>query len=149
METHHVVGTHPQGLPMTADSNTQYDHPSELVGRQICAHGVQSPHISETLSEQDIFDAFFGSGQHDVDDGSRLLVPEGMTARAYAADIMRTQLSAVTGKDYSEAGDAEFTDSLMYNVAPRNEFLGRLLPKYYLPAFGQTGSILRAQSWIS
>ena len=28
METHHVVGTHPQGLPMTADSNTpvSYTH---------------------------------------------------------------------------------------------------------------------------
>ncbi len=124
METHHVVGTHPQGLPMTADSNTQYDHPSEFVGRQICAHGVQSPHITEPLDEQEIFDAFFGSGQHDVDDDSRLIVPKGMTARAFAADIMRTQLSAVTGVDYSEAGDAEFTDSLMYNVAPAMSFWG-------------------------
>ncbi|MEH6637178.1 MAG: aromatic ring-hydroxylating dioxygenase subunit alpha [Halioglobus sp.] len=124
METHHVVGTHPQGLPMTADSNTQYDHPSEYVGRQICAHGVQSPHISESLTPQEIFDAFFGSGQHDVDDDSRLLVPEGMSARAYAAQVMREQLSATTGVDYSDAGDAEFTDSLMYNLAPSMSFWG-------------------------
>jgi hypothetical protein len=124
METHHVVGTHPQGLPMTADINSQYDHPSEYVGRQICAHGVQSPHIEESLSPQEIFDAFFGSGQHDVDDDSKLLVPEGMSARAYAAQIMREQLSAITGVDYSDAGDAEFTDSLMYNVAPSMSFWG-------------------------
>lgn len=124
METHHVVGTHPQGLPMTADINTQYDHPSEYVGRQICAHAVQSPHIEKQLTPQEIFDAFFGSGQHDVDDDSRLLVPEGMSARAYAAQIMRQQLSETTGADYSEAGDAEFTDSLMYNVAPSMSFWG-------------------------
>ena len=122
METHHVVGTHPQGLPMTADSNTQYDHPSDYVGRQICAHAVQSPHITEELNQQDIFDAFFGSGQHDVDDESRLIVPDGMSARAYAAQVMRTQLSSITGEDYSHAGDAEFTDSLMYNVAPAMSF---------------------------
>ena len=124
METHHVVGTHPQGLPMTADSNTQYDHPSEYVGRQICAHGVQSPHIEKRLSPQEVFDAFFGAGQHDVNDDSRLLVPDGMSARAYAAQIMREQLSASTGADYSDAGDAEFTDSLMYNVAPSMSFWG-------------------------
>ena len=25
MESHHVLGTHPQGLPMTGDINSQYD----------------------------------------------------------------------------------------------------------------------------
>lgn len=122
METHHVVGTHPQGLPMTADMNTQYDHPNEYVGRQICAHAVQSPHIADRkCSEQEIFNAFFGSG-HDLDENPAMKVPDGMTARAFAAQIIRQNLSDATGEDYSHAGDAEFTDSIMYNMAPQMSF---------------------------
>jgi phenylpropionate dioxygenase-like ring-hydroxylating dioxygenase large terminal subunit len=119
METHHVVGTHPQGLAMTADLNSQYDIWNDYVGRQLCAHAVQSPNIKETLSEQEIFNAFFGT---DPESNPEMRVPEGMTARAFAAQNLRRTLSEETGYDYAHAGDSEVVDSLLYNVAPNMSF---------------------------
>ena len=122
METHHVIGTHPQGMAMTADMNTQYDHPNEYLGRQLCAHAVQSPNIADRiLTEQEIFNAFFGVRPETGED-PEMIVPDGMTARAFAAQKLRKGLSETTGYDYSDAGDAEFTDSLLYNVAPHMSF---------------------------
>ncbi len=121
IEAHHIIGTHRQSLPMSADINTQYDHPSDYVSRQFTAHGVQSPHIDETLSEQEIFNAFMGGGV-DPEANPEMRVPVGMTARAFAAQMLRDMLSAETGHDYSHAGDNELTDSLPYNVFPHINF---------------------------
>jgi phenylpropionate dioxygenase-like ring-hydroxylating dioxygenase large terminal subunit len=120
MEAHHIVGTHRQSLPMSADLNTQYDHPTTYVGRQFTAHGVQSPHIEGTLSEQEIFDAFIG--YRSDDENPQVVVPEGTTARAFAAQMLRDTMAAETGHDYSHTGDAEMTDSLPYNVFPHMAF---------------------------
>ncbi len=118
MESHHVVGTHPQGLPMTADINSQYDVWNDYVGRQLSAHTVQSPHITDYVhTEQEIFNAFTG-GDHDLEKNPELRVPEGVTARTFTAEMFRKNLSDETGYDYSHAGDAEMVDSLIYNVFP-------------------------------
>lgn len=118
MEAHHIVGTHPQSLPMSADLNTQYDHPSDTVSRQFTAHAVQTPRDEKRLSEQEVFNAFTGYQL-----GSKeMKVPEGSTARAFAAQMLRQNLSAETGHDYSHAGDSEMTDSMPYNVFPHMAF---------------------------
>lgn len=114
MEAHHIVGTHPQSLPMSADLNTQYDHPSDNVSRQFTAHAVQTPRYDKPISEQEVFNAFTGYQLGDEE----VKIPEGATARAMAAEMLRQGLSAETGRDYSHAGDAEMTDSLPYNVFP-------------------------------
>ena len=120
-EAHHIVGTHRQSLPMSADINSQYDQPTNYVGRQFTAHGVQSPHIEETLTEQEIFNAFTGY-RSDSDEVAEVIIPEGTTARAFAAQMLRNALSAETGRDYAHAGDAEMTDSMAYNVFPHMAF---------------------------
>ena len=117
MESHHVLGTHPQGLPMTGDINSQYDIWNDYVGRQLSAHTVKSPHIKEDISEQQIFNAFTGA-DHDLEKNPEMRVPEGMTARTFTAQMFRDNLSNETGYDYSHAGDAEMVDSLIYNVFP-------------------------------
>lgn len=126
MEAHHIVGTHPQSLPMSADLNTQYDHPSETVSRQFTAHAVQSPRMENRLSEQEVFNAFTGY-QFDSEENPDMRVPEGSTARAFAAQMLRRTLSAETGHDYSHVGDAEMTDSMPYNVFPHMAFWAGML----------------------
>jgi len=124
METHHVYGTHPQAVVFTADINGQYDIWNDYVGRQFSAHAISSPHLGDRtppVSEQEVFNAFFGiEGEPDAD----MTVPDGMTARAFTAQTLRRMLAADTGYDYSEFPDADFTDSLLYNVFPNLSFWG-------------------------
>ncbi len=123
MESHHVIETHPQALAMTADINSQYDIWNDYVGRQITAHTVQSPHIDKVLSEQEIFDAFINLGSRiDLDKNPEMRVPENMTARAFAAQMLRENLKNETGHDFSHAGDAEMLDSHLYNIFPNISF---------------------------
>lgn len=120
MESHHVVGTHPQALSMTGDLNTQYDIWSDYVGRQFTAQGVQSPNIDRELSTEEIL-GITAFNQHNADPES-VEIPEGMSARAVSAYSSREMLKAATGHDFSEAGDAEMIDSLLYHVFPNIAF---------------------------
>jgi len=143
MEAHHIVGTHPQSLPMSGDLNSQYDHPNDYVTRQFTAHAVQSPRIEGTLSEQEIFNAYTG---YRAGEGQEVKVPEGMTARAFAAQILRDALAAETGHDYSHAGDAEMTDSIAYNVFPHMAFwasmFSNLVYRFRPDGFDPEGTIM-------
>ncbi len=121
MESHHVVGTHPQALSMTGDLNTQYDIWSDYVGRQFTAQGVQSPNIDRELSNEEIL-GITAFNQHNADPDSVGALPEGMSARAFSAYSSRQMLEAATGHDFSEAGDAEMIDSLLYHVFPNLAF---------------------------
>ncbi len=123
MESHHVIGTHPQGLATIGDANSQYDILSEYVDRQFSATAIQSPHLKTKLSEQQILDSYFGGRAVMVgDQPGHMTLPDGMTARAFAAELARKTLSEQTGHDYSHAGDAEMLDSLLYNVFPHMSF---------------------------
>ncbi len=113
MESHHVVGTHPKVLNTTGDLNSQYDNWSDYVGRQFTASGVQSPNIEATLTEQEILKYFSGTDA---------ALPAGTSARAFSAERMRESMQAQLGHDYSDAGDAEMLDSLLYNVFPNLSF---------------------------
>ena len=127
MESHHSLTTHPQILPGLADVNSQYDLPSDWISRHFSAGGVPSPFVAATTSEQDIVDYLTSPT------GSRRtrptgeaahghVLPEGMTARRFVADLTRKALAAETGHDYSEAADAEMLDALLYNLFPNMSF---------------------------
>jgi phenylpropionate dioxygenase-like ring-hydroxylating dioxygenase large terminal subunit len=121
MESHHVVGTHPQALAMTGDLNTQYDILSDYVGRQFTAQGVQSPNIERALSKEEIlgvepFNQLNASGETPAP------APDNLSARAFSAESARRSLEKATGRDYSQAGDAEMIDSLLYHVFPNLAF---------------------------
>jgi phenylpropionate dioxygenase-like ring-hydroxylating dioxygenase large terminal subunit len=113
LEAMHVVATHPQVLPFMGDVNGQYDarkdHPH--YSRLISPMGVPSPFVAGTVSEQEIFDSLMPS------DG--LKVPPGMSARQFAAEMMRRRMTQATnGKDFSNISDAEMLDLIIYSIFP-------------------------------
>ncbi|HTW35480.1 MAG TPA: aromatic ring-hydroxylating dioxygenase subunit alpha [Rhizomicrobium sp.] len=132
MESHHSLATHPQILPYLADVNSQYDCLSDYVTRHFSASGVASPLVSDmNYSETDIMRemARQNSGtRRRVGDNQTVEVPQGMTARAFAAEQARKALSAEDGWDYSKISDAEMLDALLYNVWPHMSFWAGYAP---------------------
>ena len=126
MESHHSITTHPQILPFLADANSQYDIFDDFVSRQFSASGVPSPFVQDkNYTPTEILQAMggiqAGGRRGGLDDGESE-VPEGVTARAFAAEQLRSALSAEDGHDYSACSDAELGDALLYNVWPHMSF---------------------------
>ena len=116
MESFHASEIHPQIRPFTTDENARYDIYGDHMNRNIALTGKPSPH-SEEVTEQEILDTiFYGSGR--VENEDKVLVPEGEEARKVAARVMRENLTAVNGHDFSDKSDAEMLDALVYNVFP-------------------------------
>lgn len=122
MESHHSVATHPQFMPYLGDVNSGYDVFSDYTSRQLTAMAVPSPFIeSDGLSEREILRAMLeSSGRLATDEATA--IPEGMTARAFAAAQQRMALAAEDGYDYSHCSDAEMLDPMLYNVFPNMSF---------------------------
>lgn len=116
IESFHVIATHPQLLTMLGDSNTQYDvFPGQARwNRMITAQGVQSPHLPRVMEEQEIMDAMIGQF---MPEGAYFPVPEGQTARAMLAMMVRGQIQSHLG---AQAGpsDSEVLDAIEYYVFP-------------------------------
>ena len=125
MESHHSITTHPQILTSLADANSQYDILNDWVSRQFSAGGVPSPFLPK-MTEQEIVDAMTQNPNRRrgplPDPGKKHVLPEGMTARQYMAEMSRQGLASVDGHDYSQAADAEMLDALLYNVFPNMSF---------------------------
>lgn len=114
MESYHVVTTHPQLLPGFGDANTQYDVFGN-VARAISPSGTPSPHLSWVPSEQEMFDSIVDRRE---DEPPVAEVPEGVTARAFAASVARESLRPLIGDDVEGLSDAEMIDSLYFTVFP-------------------------------
>jgi len=122
MESHHSVTTHPQILPFLADANSQYDLLDDYVSRQFSASGEPSPFVyDKNYTPSQIIEAMSGGRRQGFSEG-QLSVPDGVTARAYAAEQARIALAAEDGHDYSACSDAELGDALLYNVWPNMSF---------------------------
>jgi nitrite reductase/ring-hydroxylating ferredoxin subunit len=131
MESHHALTTHPQLLPYLADVNSQYDALSDHVTRQFSAQMVSSPLAERDYSEDEIVKAMMGVGSRSrqaVKGAGEMAVPEGLTARAYMADMSRKLFSDDDGYDYADAADAEMVDALLYNVFPHMSFWAGFMP---------------------
>lgn len=127
MESHHSVTTHPQILPFLADANSQYDLLNAYVSRQFSASGVPSPFVADmNYSPTEIIQAMSGTGggtrRRGLDGPDDSVVPDGVSARAYAAQKARESLSAEDGFDYADKSDAEMIDALLYNLWPNMSF---------------------------
>ncbi len=118
IESFHVLATHPAIMPSTADTNTQYDAQKAKphYNRMITAMASSSPHLGDGVSEQAIWEAVkgqVGASRMDVQ------LPEGITAREFAADVMRAHMRQMTnGTDFSHATDSEMIDAIQYYVFP-------------------------------
>jgi phenylpropionate dioxygenase-like ring-hydroxylating dioxygenase large terminal subunit len=131
MESHHSLTTHPQILPYLADENSQYDILSDYITRQISAVCVPAPAMDQSrLTEQLILDAMMGTGGRGGvgENAASFKVPDGMTARAYAAELFRGMFSAEDGHDYSDKSDAEMLDAILYNCFPNMSFWAGFAP---------------------
>lgn len=116
IEVFHVIGLHPQSLPILGDANSQYDVWSDRrhSSRMINLSGVASPHLEGTYSEERILSeaAEFGLCER----GS--VIPEGRRARDVIVESMRNRLSKDLGVDTSELCDSEVVDVIQYSVFP-------------------------------
>jgi nitrite reductase/ring-hydroxylating ferredoxin subunit len=129
METYHVLGTHPQIMAWSADTNSQYDATSDDPhwNRMINVQGAPSQHVVDLVDEQDIVAEFYEARTfYQADTGRDLQagadgipqVGEGESARAVLAERMRQQLSERSGKDYANYSDSELLDTVQHTVFP-------------------------------
>ncbi|TLS47007.1 aromatic ring-hydroxylating dioxygenase subunit alpha [Streptomyces montanus] len=130
IESFHVIATHPQMLPWLADANSQYD---VIAGqpnwnRMINIQGAPSPHVADSVTEEDVLEAFYYSRSFyaatqgrdlALPDGGELPpIPPGGTARQVLADRMRAQLAATSEQDFSKTSDSELLDAINYLLFP-------------------------------
>jgi phenylpropionate dioxygenase-like ring-hydroxylating dioxygenase large terminal subunit len=114
MESYHVVTTHPQLLPGFGDANSQYDVFGN-VARAVSASGTPSPHLSWEPTPQEMFDSIVDRREDEI---PLVDVPEGTTARAFAASLARESLRPLVGDEVEALSDAEMIDSLYFTVFP-------------------------------
>jgi phenylpropionate dioxygenase-like ring-hydroxylating dioxygenase large terminal subunit len=115
IESYHVLATHPQIMPSTGDTNTQYDvwQDEPHWNRMLTPFAVASPHLGD-VPEQAIYDAMAAQGQG----VPGMSVPVGSTARALAGEQSRAMVGAMSGRDLSAVTDAELLDAIQYFVFP-------------------------------
>jgi hypothetical protein len=112
-EAYHVNGTHPQILKAIGDVNSQVDI-WENCARVITPSLTPSPLLDYDLSEPDLLSAMM-----DLPDGSDgPPIPEGMSARAWFANMSRETTRAAAGDLVDEYCDAEMVDNLDYTLFP-------------------------------
>ncbi|HEY1966596.1 MAG TPA: aromatic ring-hydroxylating dioxygenase subunit alpha [Pseudonocardia sp.] len=123
LEIYHIVATHPNFLPYSADCNAQYDFWG-LHARMLGIVGVPSPHLGEIEDPQMIVDGMLGDAVGNMFGESEFDMPqlaEGATemdARQLCADFVRQAMGAQFGVDFSGASDSEMLDATQYFMFP-------------------------------
>ncbi|NBC37782.1 Rieske 2Fe-2S domain-containing protein [Novosphingobium sp. FSY-8] len=130
LESYHVLETHPQLLKGVGDANVQYDCHSDHVTRFYAASGVNSPHLANPLSEQELLATMILGDKDSRGDG--LIVGEGETARTVMARHLRKVMGEVYQTDLSAVSDSEMIDTIEYHIFPNMVlFPGLSLPMAY------------------
>jgi len=124
IEVFHVIGIHPQSLPLFGDANAQYDvwRGQRHTSRMINLSGVASPHTEGSYSEQRILDAAANFGLCEAG----AAVPEGARARNVIVSAMRERLGNDLGIDTNGLSDTEILDVIQYHVFPNLVIFGGL-----------------------
>ena len=116
-EGYHVIATHPQILEFAGDTNSEYSiwADSPYVTRFINGFGIQSPHLGD-LSEQQVADAYLAFSARS--ERGSVEVPDGSSAREVVAEIFRSVMGPIYGKDLSNVSDSEMLDAHLYHLFP-------------------------------
>ena len=116
-EGYHVIATHPQILEFAGDTNSEYSiwAESPFVTRFINGFGIQSPHLGD-LSEQQVADAYLAFSARSA--RGSVEVPDGSSAREVVAEIFRSVMGPIYGKDLSNVSDSEMLDAHLYHLFP-------------------------------
>lgn len=119
-EAWHSHDTHPQILPYTGDTNSQYDVWPDYphVDRMITPFAVPSPYLEGKISEQEIFDEMMNMPGGRRGPAVKLTVPSGVSARAMIGELMRGMVTSTYWRDMRHATDSELLDAILYNVFP-------------------------------
>jgi phenylpropionate dioxygenase-like ring-hydroxylating dioxygenase large terminal subunit len=129
MEAWHSVVTHPQILPFTGDANTRYNVYGDHVNVALTPFAIPSPHIADDVSSQQwIVDQFLKYNGRAGGEDLVVPVPDGVSARKAMAAVNRTRFGEMSGRDLSDATDAEMLDAFTYNVFPNFAPWGGLMP---------------------
>ena len=117
IESYHTVATHPQLLPYTGDSNSQYDCFSDYVSRTITPMGVVSPHSKGTSEEQSVHQWLTVYGVSEQEGLPE--VPAGVSAREFLGEMNIRRFSEMYQQDLSSvATHSEVLDAILYSVFP-------------------------------
>jgi phenylpropionate dioxygenase-like ring-hydroxylating dioxygenase large terminal subunit len=123
LEAFHVLATHPEGLRTAGDANAQYDVFEPNVSRFVHTIGYPSPHLPKLLTERELFAAL----GHDP-----ATLPEGVSARARHAELMRERMGAEYGVDLANVSESQLMDSIEYFLFPNACFFpGINIPLIY------------------
>ncbi|MDE2620944.1 MAG: aromatic ring-hydroxylating dioxygenase subunit alpha [Sphingomonadales bacterium] len=119
IEAFHVIATHPQILPFTADTNSKYALFTDHTNLTITPFGVTSAHVPPAdRDEQWVIDQFLKYNGRVVEPGMTVEVNPGETARRAMGAHNRARFGAMIGRDLSQVSDAEVQDAFTYNVFP-------------------------------
>jgi nitrite reductase/ring-hydroxylating ferredoxin subunit len=130
LESYHVLETHPQLMTGVGDANVQYDLYGDHVSRFYAASGVNSPHLAQPLTEQELL-ATMLVGDRSVLSDDLTLAP-GETARIAMARFLRKTIGKKYNTDLSGYSDSEVIDTIEYHVFPNMVlFPGLSLPMVY------------------
>jgi phenylpropionate dioxygenase-like ring-hydroxylating dioxygenase large terminal subunit len=117
IESYHTVATHPQLLPYTGDSNSQYDCFSDYISRTITPMGVVSPHSPATSEEQAVhqwLNIYGVAAEEGLPD-----VPDGMSAREFLGEMNIRRFSEMYEQDLASfVTHSEVLDAILYSVFP-------------------------------
>jgi phenylpropionate dioxygenase-like ring-hydroxylating dioxygenase large terminal subunit len=117
IESYHTVATHPQLLPYTGDSNSQYDCFNDYVSRTITPMGVVSPHAPGTTEEQSVHQWLNVYGV--ATEEGLPAVPAGMTARDFLGEMNIRRFSQMYEQDLLPfVTHSEVLDAILYSVFP-------------------------------
>ncbi|NQX87463.1 MAG: aromatic ring-hydroxylating dioxygenase subunit alpha [Halioglobus sp.] len=117
IESYHTAATHPQLLPYTADSSSQYDCFNDYVSRTITPMGVASPHSGVTTEKQSVHQWLSVYGV--VAEDALPEIPDGVSAREYLGEMNIRRFSEMYQQDLSEtATHSEVLDAILYSVFP-------------------------------
>lgn len=117
IESFHTVATHPQLLPYTGDSNSQYDCFNDYVSRTITPMGVVSPHVASTTQEQSVLQWLTIYGVT-AEEGLPNL-PAGMSAREFLGEMNIRRFSKMYEQDLAPfVTHSEVLDAILYSVFP-------------------------------
>lgn len=130
LESYHTFETHPQLLTGVGDANVQYDVYSNHVTRFVAVLGVNSPHLEQPLTEQQLVDQMLVGDRSVL--GDALKVREGETARTVMSRYLRKALGDKYGSDLSGFSDSEIIDTIEYCLFPNTVLFPSLsLPMVY------------------
>ncbi len=130
LESYHVLETHPQLMYGVGDANVQYDTYGDHVSRFYAVSGVNSPHLDEPLSDQELLGLMLVGDRSVLSDD--LTLGEGETARIVMARYLRKVLGEKYDTDLSRFSDSEMIDTIEYHVFPNMVlFPGLSLPMVY------------------